>query len=656
MTGNITAVQTGSGWDVDQTGTANLQGDLQPDGSIILNSKGAAAVAAALGGSILGETTGTEAGLLAAMAAMHLMGGGYVQIKYQTYPLTAPLPPYTNVTIVGAGWKPAYSDIPDSGSTQYGEGSRLLATGNFPIYQYNSGTYDPVAHTNTADLSDAAATALYGTGTAAQQAFSNTFITQSVFRNLCLDGGGVSPYGMIAGAMNKASFDYCNPAENVLFVNFTKDPFRFENFIHINMPKCRIFNCGSLGALGASSKTALLQPGNSDFDDLLGTIPSSNNLASRGLQVYARNGAIHNLIKLIKVQCNRFNQSSFSESITMTNGVADIAVGDLSKYTEELPFVFSATTGGLPDIVGGIGGTLYVLSRSGTSGAGTVQFSWQPGIAARVFTPNAGGTVTAYTYGFPAIEGTAYDTASVNQFTIGNGSDVESGGTAQIQFSNCLEFYCDAKTPTAVSARSPHIAVVGSPQGEIRGNSFPTVYLSKTQGGMASSGQVRKFGTMGQATGYMGIGMWKLLSGAFQINMNASADPNSSMLPTWQLDSNWNVKTRGLVSSVPKRFTAEQTIGWNFDVGTIVLDAAYTSGFTLSTIDANSVGTEVEVFAYQATHLKTAASQGIQDTITDLTMAAKSSVTLRATVKSGGYFWQLVGYSPSIATSNGTLT
>ncbi len=49
MTGNITAVQTGSGWDVDQTGTANLQGDLQPDGSIILNANGSAAVAAALG-------------------------------------------------------------------------------------------------------------------------------------------------------------------------------------------------------------------------------------------------------------------------------------------------------------------------------------------------------------------------------------------------------------------------------------------------------------------------------------------------------------------------------------------------------------------------------------------------------------------------------
>lgn len=614
-----------------------------------------AAVAAAI--NIVGETLGTEAGLLASMSLCNSMGGGEVRLKPGvTYDLTDTLPTYTNVTIVGSGWLPLYESIPDAGGTAFASGSRLRATGAFPIYLYNSGTYDPITHTNTSDLSDAAATTLYGTGTAAQLAFSNTAITQSVFRNLCLDGGGVANYGMIAGAMNKASFFYCNPAENVLFANFTKDPFRFENFIHINMPKCRTFNCGSLGALGASSKVLILQPGNSDVDDYLGTIPTSNNLSSRGLQVYARNGAIHNLIKLIKVQCNRFNQTSYSESITMTNGVADIPVADLSKYTEELPFVFSANTGGLPDVVGGIGGTLYVLSRSGTSGAGTVRLSWQPGISSRLFTPSAGGTVTAYTYGFPAIEGTAYDTASVNQLTIGNGSDVESGGTAQVQFSNCLDFYCDVKTPTDSSSRSPHIAVLNSPQGEIRGNGFPDIYLAKASGGMTSSSQVRVFGTRGQAVGALGLGMWKLLSGAFQINLNPSADANSSgaAIPTIAIDGGglWLAQSRGYIGSALKnRFTTSKTISWNFDHGLVVMDGA-AAVCTLPVVDANSSGNFIPIYFAQAGSIATQSSQTLNGLgLTSVPVGAGAFVIAWAQQNNGTYSWTLL--SSDLGALNG---
>src|SRR5574343_2007555 len=120
------------------------------------------------------------------------------------------------------------------------------------------------------------------------------------------------------------------------------------------MPKCRVFNCRSIGALEASSSgtgTNYLIPGNSDFNDLLGTVPSSNNLSSRGLIIYARNNTIHNLIKLVRVQVNRFNPTNYSESLTLVSGTADVNVTDLSKYTEELPYVFSTGSYGLPDVV-----------------------------------------------------------------------------------------------------------------------------------------------------------------------------------------------------------------------------------------------------------------------------------------------------------------
>ena len=75
MSGNITAVQTGSGWDVDQTGNANLQGDLQPDGSIKLDAKGSAAVAAALGG--LPGVVRTSMTTISASTAGQIVGNSF---------------------------------------------------------------------------------------------------------------------------------------------------------------------------------------------------------------------------------------------------------------------------------------------------------------------------------------------------------------------------------------------------------------------------------------------------------------------------------------------------------------------------------------------------------------------------------------------------
>lgn len=618
-----------------------------------------AAVAAAI--NIVGETTGTEAGLLAAMSLCNSMGGGEVRLKPGvTYDLTATLPTYTNVTIVGSGWLPLYENIPDSGNTAFASGSRLRATGAFPIYLYNSGVWNPITHTDTGDLSQAEANALYGPGTAGQLAFSNTAITQSAFRNLCLDGGGVGTYGIKAGSQFRASFFYCDPADNCLITGFTKWGIWLENFIHIGLPKTQIFNCREgmcyLGASCSGSANNYLMPGNSQFRDYLSTIPTSNNLSVRGLFVTARNNTIHNLVKLDNPQSNRFNPTSFSESITMTNGVADIAVGDLSKYTEELPFVFSATTGGLPDIVGGIGGTLYVLSRSGTSGAGTVRFSWQPGISSRLFTPSAGGTVTAYTYGFPAIEFTAYDTASIQQSTLTVGSDVEAGGTAQVQFSNCMDFYCDVKTPTDSSSRSPHIAVLNSPQGEIRGNGFPAIYLAKASGGMTSSGQVRVFGTRGQAVGALGIGMWKLLSGAFQINLNASADANSSgtAIPTIAMDGGglWLAQSRGYIGSALKnRFTTSKTISWNFDHGLVVMDGA-AAVCTLPVVDANSSGNFIPIYFAQAGSIATQSSQTLNGLgLTSVPVGAGAFVIAWAQQNNGTYSWTLL--SSDLGALNG---
>lgn len=91
MTGNISAVQTGSGWDVDQTGTANLQGDLQPDGSIVLNAQGAAAVAAAAwgmqkwylasaNGCACDGVTDDTAALNALLQTVYAAGGGTIAV------------------------------------------------------------------------------------------------------------------------------------------------------------------------------------------------------------------------------------------------------------------------------------------------------------------------------------------------------------------------------------------------------------------------------------------------------------------------------------------------------------------------------------------------------------------------------------------------
>jgi hypothetical protein len=212
---------------------------------------------------------------------------------------------------------------------------------------------------------------------------------------------------------------------------------------------------------------------------------------------------------------------------------------------------------------------------------------------------------------------------------------------------------CDIKTPNTVSIYTPNIAVLNSPQGEIRGNGFPTIYLNKATGGMTASAQVRIFGTKGQGVGCLGLGMWKLLSGAFQVNLNASADASSATagLPTLGMDNGglWLPQSRGYIgSSLKSRYTSSKTIGWNFDVGLIVMDGAAAVA-TLPVVDANSSGQFIPIYFAQAGSLTTQSSQALVGMSgTTITCPAGTFLIAFAQQNNGTYSWGIASNNASL--------
>lgn len=629
--------------------TPTPRGKLMRTDTLPTDSDGATAVAYVM--NIVGEPTGTEAGLLAAMSLCSSMGGGDVRLKAGvTYDITATLPYYSRVRIVGSGWVSTSGSIPDAGDTHFLSGSRIRAMGAFPIFQYNSGVWDWETKTDTQDLSLAAAQTLYGTGTAGQAAYAATAIFQSVFKDVCLDGNNVGTYGIKAGAQNRASFHFCEPVENCLITNFTQAGLWIENYQHINVVAANVFGCQKAQAwFCISTDHTFLAPGNSTLDRWLSTIPTSNNLTSRGLVVAARQGALAGTNRLISPQSNRFNQQTYSETPTFTSGNANIAVVDLSKFPPDMPVVFSGNNYGLP----ATGSVLFVLSRSATSGAGNITIGYACGIASSLFTPSGSGTaVQIKTQGFPCIELVGFDTAQLVGASVSCSGDFEAGGTAQILVQNCLAWKLDAQNIAQADGTSStqNLAVINSPYGEAYLESQAKTYAY-------NSNNWRRFGRCGPHTGSGSpIGLWLDQNNNYTLNMAPGAAAGT--LPTLAMDTGnlWLPQSRGYIgSSLKQRFTAAKTLSWNFDIGHIVMDGAGTPPITLPVVDANSAGQFFTIEFAQPATIATQSGQTINGLGITATAAlpAGTKVVCWAENNNGTFAWSLLSTDQSLCSGAG---
>src|SRR5574343_196867 len=186
-----------------------------------------AAVAAALGGAVLGETTGTEAGIRAAAAAVSLMGGGIVQLQAKTYTITSALPLISGVVYRGAGYTLA-------GYGGLSGGTIVQGDGTFPIFS-------------------AAATdlgALPGSIAAAR----TELVTRCGVKDMALKDG---TYGIKCGALYKAGV-YWGDFDNLYISGMTQWGVWFENFIECRFSRFKTETTNGVGHMWFGDSTGTL--------------------------------------------------------------------------------------------------------------------------------------------------------------------------------------------------------------------------------------------------------------------------------------------------------------------------------------------------------------------------------------------------------------
>src|SRR5262249_4558244 len=288
--------------------------------------------------------------------------------------------------------------IPDSNSViANGGGTVLNAAGSTACFQWNK-------------------TAL---GVGAPNGVVLTGLNKIALRNMCFTGITRAGDG---GNTNNAAAWY-SEFENLYISNCTDYGFWITNFQHCKFR--RIFTFSNINGqfYGNDVPSSTLQPGNSVWEDLYNTTPSTNTNLSRAINFRVTQGQ-QNEGLILRLQSNRLNATVVTQAATMVNTSANITITDGTKFAVDMPVTFSASVNGF------FQNEIYFVTS----------------VAANVITValTVGGTniaatgntaVNCTTQGFPALEICALSGAAISSHDYNN-IDVEAGGTGAILFPN----------------------------------------------------------------------------------------------------------------------------------------------------------------------------------------------------------------------------
>lgn len=249
--------------------------------------------------------------------------------------------------------------------------------------------------------------------------FVMTGLSNIALKNLCFNGFTRAVDG---GNTNNAAAWY-SEFENLYITGCTDYGFWITNFQHCKFR--RIFTFSNINGqfYGNDVPSATLQPGNSVWEDIYNTTPSTNTNLSRAI-VYRVTQGQQNEALILRLQSNRLNASVVTQAATMANASANITITDGTKFAVDMPVSFSASVNGF------IQNEIYFVTS----------------VAANVITValTVGGTnisatgntaVNCITQGFPALEIVALSGAAISSHDFHN-VDVEAGGTCAILAQN----------------------------------------------------------------------------------------------------------------------------------------------------------------------------------------------------------------------------
>jgi hypothetical protein len=345
-------------------------------------------------------------GIAAAAAEAAAAGGGIVQLKPMIYTLTAPLPFYANVVYQGAGcvWNMFTHFLTD--------GTILEGDGTFNCFEYQP-TDLAVPYTGSG-LKDSE---LHGAG-----------VLHLGIRNFL--------HGIKAGALYQGGVSLLR-LDDIAVVDCRQWGIWIENSdaVQIGTVTCMENDKGQF-YLG-SSGTTLWNYGDCQIKAIFAQAPR-NDYKSKGIVFEARgSGSNLNDVGVSHIGVNGTNTLA-DQAATLTNGVANIGVADLSKLSVGMGVVFTTTVGGFT-----ANRTYFVIAVSAETGAGTIQLSLKKGSTAIL--PNATVGATLRTWGYTLLEvcGNPYlgGTQPAITYCTFSHFDVEQNGTAGVLLQDCNGCY-----------------------------------------------------------------------------------------------------------------------------------------------------------------------------------------------------------------------
>ena len=345
--------------------------------------------------------------IIAALAnSVAALGGGVISLPAQSIPLSVPLPLLSNVQYSGAGYT-------INGGSNLVSGTILIGNGTIPAFYYAGGTGNSTAAATYGDLASPLAN---------QGLFQGYFITNTGAQNLAINN---FTFGIKAGGLYAPSFWY-STFSNIYIINCTQWGVWMENFQYSTIHQISTFQNAN-GQMYAGSGTNMLFTGNTQFNRLYNSCSTSNG-CGRGLAWVARDnsgvGSEMNDLQIFDVQSNG-NTVLSTQSGTSALSTA-VPVTDLSKLAVGMPVAFTTAPGGFV-----VGVTYFVLSVSGSSGAGTITLGNQPWWGSAI----AASTAVAFTLviqGWYQFEISKYDALSGNTYCSAIGAnDIEVGGACR---------------------------------------------------------------------------------------------------------------------------------------------------------------------------------------------------------------------------------
>lgn len=373
----------------------------------------------------------------AAYSAVSAAGGGTIYLSSGVYHLTACLQPLTNVSLIGV--KPNLTGF-DGQSNDYWTrgtgGTWLVGDGGEVGFCFN----------NTVVSNPA------------------TYLTVNALRHVTIQGMGMTNFtrAFDIGAQNNPGL-YFSRVEDIYVYGCSDWGFHFENFSEdyfVNL--FSVSNTTGDMWFASSVNVANYEPGNSHFMQIYSS-PLNNQ--ARGI-VFAAQGAESNnnsklnSIKAYNLQVNRFRDTLSTQTITPSNASTSISVTDLTQFKVGLPFFVTSTADGYTT-----NQMYFVLSVSGSSGAGTITAGNSPTTAA--ITANNNTALTEKSYGFAGIE--IQGSQSTNSASTVNatlfGLDLETGSSTMTLFDEegVNNTYQIASTVTPLGPSSIVLRASGSP-------------------------------------------------------------------------------------------------------------------------------------------------------------------------------------------------